>query len=310
MRFSQLQTRTKILGAFAVGLARHRPHLRRRPVAHAGRRCPRRATWSTTSWRASSSSSELLGVARLNGMRAVAIARSDSLEAGDYFQAQLAQGDQDAAALEARLQALAASPDERAAGDAGGAAQGRLPAGAPAGVPGQGPRQDPGGRAARRPTRWPPPSRPGRGALEALLARQTRQARALAAASANASLFSRVLLLAFGGAALLLGAASGWLLTRSIVAPLQEPSRLAERVARGDLSATIRARPRRRDRAPVRRPEPHDRRRLRHRGEGARQRAPDRRCLGRHRRRQPRPVAAAPSTRPAACTPPSRRWSS
>jgi methyl-accepting chemotaxis protein len=43
-----------------------------------------------------------------------------------------------------------------------------------------------------------------------------------------------------GGAALLLGFASGWLLTRSIVAPLQDAVQLAERVARGDLGATIR----------------------------------------------------------------------
>jgi methyl-accepting chemotaxis protein len=49
-----------------------------------------------------------------------------------------------------------------------------------------------------------------------------------------------MLLLAVGGAALLLGGAAGWLLTRSIVAPLQDAVRLAERVARGDLSATIR----------------------------------------------------------------------
>jgi methyl-accepting chemotaxis protein len=183
--------------------------------------------------------SELLGVARLNGMRTLAIARSDSLEAADYFQAQLAEGEKEAAALEARIKALPSGGGERALLD----------------------------RAARSKAAWLQVRQQvfqakdlGKtqeaeslasttlastfdsyaGALGALLSQQTGQARALAEASASASVFSRVLLLGVGGAALLLGCAAGWLLTRSIVTPLQEAVRLSERVARGDLSATIR----------------------------------------------------------------------
>jgi methyl-accepting chemotaxis protein len=61
----------------------------------------------------------------------------------------------------------------------------------------------------------------------------------MAATSAQAFALSRVLLPAFGAAALLIGCAAGWLLTRSIVTPLQDAVVLAERVAKGDLSATI-----------------------------------------------------------------------
>ncbi|WP_239700500.1 methyl-accepting chemotaxis protein [Massilia sp. 9096] len=77
------------------------------------------------------------------------------------------------------------------------------------------------------------------GSLDKLLAAQTRQAQAMASASSGAFALSRVLLLALGGAALLAGGATGWLLTRSIVTPLQHAVALAERVAAGDLSTTI-----------------------------------------------------------------------
>jgi len=45
--------------------------------------------------------SDLLGIERLNGSRTMSIARSDSLELGDYFLAQLAEGKKGAAAIEA-----------------------------------------------------------------------------------------------------------------------------------------------------------------------------------------------------------------
>jgi methyl-accepting chemotaxis protein len=237
MQLAKLQTGTRIFGAFAVvslsivliaGVALWRMQsadaVTRDLVDH------KLARQQLTS--------ELLGVARLNGVRTVSIARSDSLELADYFQAQLAQGDSNAAALEARLGKLASNAGERSlALD-----------------------------AARRKAAWlqvraqvfqakelgrtqEAEALTGAGlvasfdaymkALEALLAAQTRQAQDIAAASAEASLSSRALLLGAGAAALLLGCVAGWLLTRSIVAPLQEGVALAERVARGDLGASI-----------------------------------------------------------------------
>jgi methyl-accepting chemotaxis protein len=237
MRFSQIQTGTKILGAFAV-------------VSLAIVLISIVALWRMQAADAVTSdlvnnklarqqlTSELLGMARLNGVRAVAIARSDSLEAGDYFQAQLTQGDKDAGALESRLAALASTPDEHALLDR--AAQRKAAylyvrqkvfqakdLGKTQDV-----EQMTGNELARSFDAWV-------GALEAQLALQTKEARGVARASAEAFALSRILLLAFGGAALLVGGVTGWLLKRSIVSPLQDAVLLAERVAEGDLSGTI-----------------------------------------------------------------------
>jgi methyl-accepting chemotaxis protein len=237
MRLSQLQTGTKILGAFAV-------------VSLAIVIISIVALWRLQAANAIANdlvndklarqqlTAELLGVTRLNGMRAVAIARSDSLEAGDYFQAQLGQGEKSAAALEAKLAALPTAPDERALVDAA-----RQRKTAYLQVRQQvfqakdlGKTQDVEQMAAGElATTFDAYTH----AIDALLAYQTRAARAMAATSAQAYAFSRVLLPAFGAAALLVGCAAGWLLTRSIVTPLQEAVGLAERVAHGDLSATI-----------------------------------------------------------------------
>jgi methyl-accepting chemotaxis protein len=237
MRLSQLQTGTKLLGTFALvslvivlisAVALWRMH-----AADAATR-----DLVDNKLAREQMTSELLGLARLNGVRAITIARSDSLELSDYFQAQLAQGEQAAAALETRLRALPAGTAERTLVD--DAAQrkaaylqvrrqvfqlkdfGKT----------QEVEQMAGKELARAFDAWT-------GALDALLAYQTRQAHAMADASADDFVLSRVLLLAFGGAALLVGCTAAWLLTRSIVTPLQEAVALAERVARGDLGATI-----------------------------------------------------------------------
>ncbi|WP_239700498.1 MCP four helix bundle domain-containing protein [Massilia sp. 9096] len=113
MRIPQLQTGTKILGAFAL-------------VSAAIVIMSIVSLWRMQSADAVTSdlvnnklarqqlTSELLGLVRLNGVRAISIARSDSLEAGDYFQGQLAQGEKEAAALESRLGKLATSAGEHA----------------------------------------------------------------------------------------------------------------------------------------------------------------------------------------------------
>jgi methyl-accepting chemotaxis protein len=238
MRLSKLQTGTKIIGAFAA-------------VSTAIVIICIVALWRMQAadaltddlvhnkLAAQQLTAELLGMARLNGVRAGAIARSDSLEAGDYFQAQLTRGDKDEAALAARLNTLIAAPDQRRLAEQ--AAQRKA---AYLAVRRQVFQAKDLGKTQEAEQLASTGMTAGfdayTGALDALLAHQTRQARAMAAASGSASLFSRMLLLAVGGAALLLGGAAGWLLTRSIVAPLQDALQLAERVARGDLSANIR----------------------------------------------------------------------
>jgi methyl-accepting chemotaxis protein len=228
MRLSKLQTGTKILGAFAAVSAAIAVicavALWRMQAADAltndlvNNRLARQQL-----------TSELLGMARLNGVRTLAIARSDSLEAADYFQAQLAQGEQEAAALESRIKALPSGFDERTLLDR--AARSKA---AYLQVRQQvfqakelGKTQEAESLAS---TTLASTFDSYAGALAALLTHQAGQAHAMAEASGSASVFSRVLL----------GCAAGWLLTRSIVTPLQEAVRLAERVARGDLSATIR----------------------------------------------------------------------
>jgi methyl-accepting chemotaxis protein len=238
MRLSRIQTGTKIIGAFAAVSAAIAIIC---AVALWRMQAADTLTKDLVNNKLASQqlTAELLGMARLNGVRAGAIARSDSLEAGDYFQAQLTQGDKIEAALASRLKAMPSSADERRLADQ--AAQRKA---AYLTVRKQvfqakelGKTQEVEQLAS---TGMAATFEAYTRVLETLLAWQTRQAREMAAASGSASLFSRMLLLAVGGAALLLGGLAGWLLTRSIVAPLQDAVRLAERVARGDLSATIR----------------------------------------------------------------------
>jgi methyl-accepting chemotaxis protein len=237
MRLAQLQTGTKILGAFAV-------------VSFAIVIISIVALWRLQAADAITTdlvndklarqqlTAELLGVTRLNGMRTVAIARSDSLEAADYFQAQLGQGEKQAAALEAQLGALSSVPDEHALTDAAARRKAaylkvrRQVFQAKDLGKTQEVEQMAAGALA---TTFDAYTR----AIDGLLAYQTRQARDMAATSARAYAFSRVLLPVIGAAALLVGCVAGWLLTRSIVAPLQDAVELAERVAQGDLGATI-----------------------------------------------------------------------
>jgi methyl-accepting chemotaxis protein len=237
MRFSSIQTGTKIFGAFAAVSA---------AIV---------VICAVALWRMGAAdalthelvekglarqqlTSELLGMARLNGTHAVAIARSDSLEAADYFQARLSQGDKEEGALQTRLDSLASKPDERTLMARAAAARAAYLA-----VRRQVFQAKELGKTVE--AEQLVSSAMARtfdaytASLDALLAHQTREARAMAAASSGASTFSRLLLLGVGGAALLLGAAAGWLLTRGIVAPLQEAVRLAERVAKGDLSTSI-----------------------------------------------------------------------
>ena len=182
--------------------------------------------------------SDLLGIERLNGSRTVSIARSDSLELADYFQAQLAEGRKTIAAIETRLGKLPVSDGERALlQDAArhkaalGTVQDALFKAKDLGQTGL--------VEEILTTRWEPGYKAKIGALEALLAHESSEAHRLADASAAASSFSKMLLLALGGAALLVGAGLAWLISRNLVVPLQQAAMLAEQVAKGDLRPTI-----------------------------------------------------------------------
>ncbi|WP_308920876.1 methyl-accepting chemotaxis protein [Janthinobacterium sp. J1-1] len=178
--------------------------------------------------------SELLGTAKLNGNNAMSIAKSDSLETGEYFQAQLTLGDKAVERLMAQMNALprngteAALFDEVAKGQKAYLAvrkevfafkdQGRT-------------------QEVEQLTGTTMKTTFGvyAAALSKLLDYQTREANALAAASASQYNSSVATLLAFGALALITGAALAWAITRSIVVPLQHAVNIAERVARGDL---------------------------------------------------------------------------
>lgn len=237
MRFSQLRTRTKIFGAFAI-------------VSLAMVLISMLALWRLAAADAATSelvndklarvqlSSELLGLVRLNGLRAVTIARSDSLELSDYLLAQLGQGERSSAALESRIAALPAPAGGRALVDAAA----KRKAGylklrqqvfqlKDAGQTQQA-EQIAGAGMVQAFDAWT-------AALEALLAAENGEAHAMAAASTQAFALSRNLLLVCGAVALLLACITGGLLARSIVAPLQRAVALAERVAQGDLSGAI-----------------------------------------------------------------------
>jgi methyl-accepting chemotaxis protein len=182
--------------------------------------------------------SELLGVTELNGLRAITIGRSDSLEVADIFQAQLNTGEKLAAAMEARLAAMRAEGDE--------AELQRAVAGKKAAYLALrselfkfkdiGRIQEVGELLDNR---MPVVFRAYTGALEKLLAYQTQQAKALAEQSASQFRDSRALLIGLGLATLVLGAALALMLTRSIVRPLTQAVALAEQVAAGELRVAI-----------------------------------------------------------------------
>ncbi|MES2318377.1 MAG: methyl-accepting chemotaxis protein [Pseudomonadota bacterium] len=178
--------------------------------------------------------SEQLGLAQLNGARAMAIGRSDSIEVADYFQAQLDAGEQRALALDARLAALMRGADDQALAAAAARARAAyLDARADMfRLKNIGRTQEVG---ALIDTRMDPAFKAYAAALEASLAFQTAQARASSTSSNLQFRDSRALLIGLGLAALVAGALLSWLLTRSIVAPLREAVAQAREVAAGDL---------------------------------------------------------------------------
>jgi methyl-accepting chemotaxis protein len=178
--------------------------------------------------------SELLGIVELNGLRAVSLARSDSLDVGQYFEAQLVQGERMAGELESRLYALPRSPSEASMFEQIAETKrsylalreqlfkfkqmGRL--------------QEVDDILSNK---LEPAFRHYVSTLDQLLEVQTRQARALSAESHRQFIDSRNILLAFGSLAIIAGSVLAWRLTRSIVVPLQQAVHYTARVAQGDL---------------------------------------------------------------------------
>jgi methyl-accepting chemotaxis protein len=182
--------------------------------------------------------SELLGVTELNGLRAMSIGRSDSLEVSDIFQAQLNTGEKVAAEMERKLAAMQASGDEAALLRVVTEKKAAFLA-----MRGELFKFKDSGRIQEvsdlLDNKWPGVFKAYTGALETLLAYQTQQARALAEQSANQFQGSRALLIGLGVATLALGAVLALALTRSIVRPLTQAVALAEQVAGGELHVAI-----------------------------------------------------------------------
>ncbi|HEX8611632.1 MAG TPA: methyl-accepting chemotaxis protein [Telluria sp.] len=182
--------------------------------------------------------SEQLATARLNGSRTSAIARSDSLEEADYFQAQLDAGEKLLQQTEQRLAAMAPGVEERQLWQA--VVQRKQAYGAVRGevfrLKGIGRTQDVAELAG---TTLESTFNAYVVAMEAALQYQGAQSQALAAASAVQFRHSRNLLVGLGLAALAVAALLSSMLTRGIVAPLRRAVGLAERVAQGDLRVSI-----------------------------------------------------------------------
>ncbi|MES2258198.1 MAG: methyl-accepting chemotaxis protein [Pseudomonadota bacterium] len=178
--------------------------------------------------------SELLGVARLNGIRTLSIAKSDSLEVAEFFQGQLVQGDKLAGTFSTRLRAGQHSADESALLRAADETDKNYLA-----VRKEVFAFKDGGRTQEveqlAGTTLQSTFNAYIGALEKLLEYQTRQARELAQESAQQYAFSRTTLLGFGALAVSLSAGLAWNLIHSIVAPLRHALALAIRVSEGDL---------------------------------------------------------------------------
>ncbi|MEV4777753.1 methyl-accepting chemotaxis protein [Burkholderia sp. LMU1-1-1.1] len=182
--------------------------------------------------------SELLGVAELNGLRAISIARSDSLEVGDIFQAQLVAGEKVAADMARQLAAMPADGVEHELLLAVGARRAAYLA-----LRAELFKLKDGGRIQEvgdlLDTRLAATFGAYTGALQKLLAYQTQEARTMAALSASQYQSSRALLIGLGLATLALGAVLALMLTRSIVRPLTRAVALAEQVAAGQLHVVI-----------------------------------------------------------------------
>lgn len=179
-----------------------------------------------------------LGAVELNGARAVAIAKSDSLEVGEYFQKQLDSGDRIAADLQDKMQAAAMDSEEKILFSDVAA------------------RRSAYHEVRQKVFQFKAVGKvteveelvgtqmEGRfaeylAAIRKLLDYQKEQARRIATDSGAVYRASRTLILGLGGLAIAFGIVLATILTRSIVRPLRTAVDLAERVERGELGAEL-----------------------------------------------------------------------
>ncbi len=178
--------------------------------------------------------SEVLGLARLNGVRTAALARSDSVEVADYFQAQLNAGESAQTALEAKAARFLHDADEAAT-----MRQVEERKKAYLAVRAELIRLKDSGRtqevAALADTGLEAGFRRYTAALDALLAFQAAQSNVVALESARQFSLSRNLLIGLGIFAAVTGSALAWALTVSIVHPLRDAVSRIVRVADGNL---------------------------------------------------------------------------
>ena len=180
--------------------------------------------------------SNLLGLEQLNGVRAVAMALSDSLELAEFLQAESQADELRIDALETRLGALAMDDAERVIL----ASHERLRAqfvdlrSQMLVMKSKGMINQVGQFADQR---MGPGFAAYAGATQRLVDYQKQQAGLLAARSENVFQTSRAWLVGLGVLALLAGAALAGLLTTSIVKPLRQAVALSQRVVHGDLRA-------------------------------------------------------------------------
>jgi methyl-accepting chemotaxis protein len=179
-----------------------------------------------------------LGEARLNGLLALSVARSDSLELADYYQDQLRRGEQRADQVGAALASLSVNAEEARmlktlADERAVVAAARKEVFHAKDL----------GRTIDVEQLLANKLEPGLNryvdTLAQLEAFETGQARALRAAAGAASVSSQAVVAALGVAALVAGVALAWFLTHRIVRPLVAGVELAEQVAAGDLRASI-----------------------------------------------------------------------
>ena len=177
-----------------------------------------------------------LGAVSLNGARAMAIAKSDSLELEDYFMGRLRDGDRVIAELRAGIRGdsteeralLAAIAQQDAAYQKLRARIFELKS--------VGKIQDVERLAG---TELEPAFERHTGAIRALLDHEKQRAAVLAVESAQTYRSSRLTLMALGGLTLGLGILFAWMLTRSIVRPLNHAVAVAQRIADGHLDVAV-----------------------------------------------------------------------
>lgn len=178
--------------------------------------------------------SEWIGAAAVDGARAASIAKSDSLELADYFEAQLKQGDARINEIGKRMRTLKLDRDEQALADA--IDQQRA---AYQNVTAQVFKLKQTGRIPEAErifsTQMEPRFEQYRLAIQKLLDHQTRAATAISNASIDAYASGMILLVSLGALSIALSVLLAWRLARGIVRPLQLAVDQAARIAQGDL---------------------------------------------------------------------------